>query len=588
MLEIIFESCWFWIEIASIGLAIVSYILIIVQSSNNYMFKHYKTRSLIAERLLYEQFSYEVYKSINSFSFSSSSSDDYDTNKEIYAEANFDSYYDCRDIYDQELNEEICQNQIVKNNTCCKSECCLKTNGDETFCNNYIFNLNDESNKESIKNNRILYYNEEEYFDDPKRRFCSYYNKYYTDKDISKYFLCKCDYEELYLNKCPNMCIGKEACAANLNIDCGIIDTMNNHLYVESGSYCPINEMYYDGKSLSYSSNYKYVDNSHKIITRIIFSETIPDIHEWKGHFVSLVNFENKESEEYKNLKEKILNINKKDFENLLNDNLKIYTESDGYVDVSYFSDFNFLHPKAKIKIYTTNYIGFGSKSDLESFIYNFDRSDPTNNPLYKIGKKVYPSLEAIICGSVLLVLCIIYLIFFWLKSIKDYLWLFIVKDCVLGATFLILLGVYIWQLVIFKKINIDMDKNFNKILSLYNNRRMQYCLLFSLIFLFLSIIPFLIFLIIKLFEKCKDKSNQPQEVQASQTIPQSNTNENLHFPNSASQYQTIEENQTNTHRSPQQDIGNSENHLINDNNDGEYRREGNGVDIHTVRNQTK
>ena len=153
MLEIIFESFWFWIEISSIGLSIVSYILIIVQSSNNYMFKNYKTRILIAERLLYEQFSYEVYESIKSFSFGTGATNPlnyYDNSYAINVEANFDSYYDCRDVYDQELNEEKCQNQIVKNNTCCKSECYLKTNGDKEFCYNYAFKLNDEA----IKNNR--------------------------------------------------------------------------------------------------------------------------------------------------------------------------------------------------------------------------------------------------------------------------------------------------------------------------------------------------------------------------------------------------------------------------------------------------
>ena len=74
MLENIFETFWFWIEILSIVLAIASYILIIIQSFNNYMFKNYKTRSLVAERLLYEQFSYEVYESILSYPYIQSSS----------------------------------------------------------------------------------------------------------------------------------------------------------------------------------------------------------------------------------------------------------------------------------------------------------------------------------------------------------------------------------------------------------------------------------------------------------------------------------------------------------------------------------
>ena len=141
------------------------------------MFKNYKTRSLVTERLLYEQFSYEVYESILSYPYiqSSSSTSNVENYENDYSymdvELKLDSFYDCRDIYDPELNEEKCQNQIVKSNTCCKSECCSKIIGDEVFCQDYLFNFDIDE----IKNNRI-YYNDEEYFDDPKRRFCSYYS----------------------------------------------------------------------------------------------------------------------------------------------------------------------------------------------------------------------------------------------------------------------------------------------------------------------------------------------------------------------------------------------------------------------------
>ena len=223
------------------------------------------------------------------------------------------------------------------------------------------------------------------------------------------------------------MCIGKKSCDANINIDCGIIDTKNNHLFVDDVSICPISEIYKNNMGSIEKYYHGYEGNTHEIITRIILSETTPDIHEWKEHFVSLENFENKESKEYKNLWQKILHTRKKDFKKLLKDNLDIYTLRDVSFDGASYSSFE-LHPKAKIKMYTTNYIGFGSKSDLESFTEKFDRNDPTNNPLYKIGKKVYPSLETIICASVLCALCIIYLIFFWCKSIKNFLWLLIIK----------------------------------------------------------------------------------------------------------------------------------------------------------------
>jgi hypothetical protein len=230
--------------------------------------------------------------------------------------------------------------------------------------------------------------------------------------------------------------------------------------------------------------------------------------------------------------------------------------------------------------MYTTNYIGFESQSDLITFLDIF--KGDTDNPLYRFGKEVYPSLETIICGSVLIILCIIYLILFWTKLIEKYLWLFIIKESILGATFLILLGIYIWQLVIFKKIKIDMDNNFQNILDLYNNRRMQYCLMSGLLLLFLSIIPFLIFLIIK---KCKDKFNQPPENPRNQENqerpPQNDVNGN--FP---SQYQNLEDMQTIEGQNPNQ-IRNSEMQQFND-NAGENLRESNGIFIHNEIKQEK
>ena len=133
---------------------------------------------------------------------------------------------------------------------------------------------------------------------------------------------------------------------------------------------------------------------------------------------------------------------------------------------------------------------------------------------------------------------------FFWCKLIEKYLWLLIVKECILGATFLILLGIYIWQLIYFEKIKIDMDYNFQKILDLYNNRRMQYCLLSGLILLFISIIPFLIFLII---QKCKNRVNQQQENPENQERQQ----QIYAIGNSAYIYQTLDSQKTNEQASP-------------------------------------
>ena len=78
--------------------------------------------------------------------------------------------------------------------------------------------------------------------------------------------------------------------------------------------------------------------------------------------------------------------------------------------------------------MYTTNYIGFASQKDLKIFIDNFNEEDYRKNLLYRFGKEVYPSLETAICGSLLITLCIIYLIlfiYFHFKLNDHYFWIF-------------------------------------------------------------------------------------------------------------------------------------------------------------------
>ena len=557
-----FEANIFWFEIVSLGIAILSYILIIVQGSINYNFKNYKTRSLIAERLLYEQFGYEVYESIKSYAYAlNEGTSCYESwSSDMTVEVKLDYFYDCRDVYDPELNENKCQNQIVNGNTCCKSECCSKTNGDKIFCNDYLFTFDNDK----IKNNRILYYNDEEYFDDPRRRFCSYYNIYTTSKNLGAYtsytnlYRSKYNYKDIYLSDSIPMYIGKSM-HSNSDLDCGIVDTKGNHLYMNGNSEpCPINGITSSGSLEAYT-----YDPRRQIIIRNILSEIAPNVHEWKEIFISLLDYEN--TKEYQNLQEKILKTRNNDFKNVIDKDSNIYYKRDLTANSQTFST---SYPKANLNLYTTNYIGFESKKDLNAFIDNFNEDDYRDNLLYRFGKEVYPSLETIICGSVLIVLCIIYLIlfiYFHFKLNDHYLWLFIVKESILGATFLIELGIYIWKVYVFKRINIDMDSNFKKILKLYNTRRVQLWLLFGLIFLFISIIiPFIGFLILKYI------LNQPQNQNNQSQGGNSQNNQNYqsqesNIPINQNQERNIPTNQ-NQERNIPFSVRQSENQEINNN----------------------
>lgn len=113
------------------------------------------------------------------------------------------------------------------------------------------------------------------------------------------------------------MYIGKNK-LSDTDLDCGIVDTKRNHLYVTNGESCPINGIS-SSKDLEASSG----DSEREIIIRNILSEIIPDVHEWKENFMSLEHYENKKSKEYDDLEEKILKTRCKDFINMIYDSNK-------------------------------------------------------------------------------------------------------------------------------------------------------------------------------------------------------------------------------------------------------------------------
>ena len=172
-------------ELISTILIIIALILLIVQGFDNDKFKNNKNREIKTEKFLYNIFSQEIHSNLNKNIFIGneyyyvyySYYEDY-----LRADIMLNSNFDCRDVKDAELNEDICQNKIINNKICCKAECCSRNNGGQVFCTDYNFQLNNPN----IDNYKVISYDREEYYNDPRRRFCTYYtyyNKYY-DFDI--------------------------------------------------------------------------------------------------------------------------------------------------------------------------------------------------------------------------------------------------------------------------------------------------------------------------------------------------------------------------------------------------------------------
>ena len=505
-----YSKCQFIIfELISTLFMIIASILIIIQGFDNDNFRNYKTREIKTERLLFTQLSHEVYSNIIfSYPFYESSK-----GKNLAAEIKINSFFDCRGVKDNELNEFVCQNKINNNWTCCRSECCFRTAGGYIYCNDYNFDLDNPN----ISNNKILSYDYEEFFEDPRRRFCTYYNNYdglidtYFNKNL-KIENFNYNYEDLLLNKVSSVCLGINNCNKNY-IDCGIIDTMNRHLYAENASFCPVNNIENKQGLLSLENKYEYgnIQNKNHIILRNIISEIPPTIHDYKNKTVC-------QHEKLKNEEITIRDINK-----LLKHNKTIYRKIEK-LEIPLNSIGNAininkkLNSKASLNWYSTNYIGFKTVEDLEKFKKVFNISDDTDNPVYKLGENIYPYIKPIIIIFPILFLSILYIIFILLvlfqiissKGKKNKI-LFIIRLIILLAMLIIEIIFYVMVTDEFEEINIDIDENYKEILDLYNKRRLQLKYFLSIIFLALAFVPVTIWLI--MYFECFNRNIKKEEI---------------------------------------------------------------------------
>ena len=498
-------------ELISTTFMIIASILLIVQGYDNDNFRHYRTREIKTERLLFSQFSHEVYSNILSSPFMNSLNN-YDS-KDLTAELKFNPFFDCRGVKDDELNEEICQDKIINNNwTCCRADCCHRTNGGEVICNDYNFDLKNPN----VYNHRILNYDEEEYFEDPRRRLCTYCNKY--SQDINSFMnqsikikSSSFNYEELLLNNLSSYCISLNNCNKDY-VDCGVIDTMNRHLYAENETLCPINNIIIEQNQIfleNYYNNETNNYNNKEIILRNIISEIPPLSHEYKNEIISKdVDLINEE-------------INIKDINKLLKNNKNIYRKLEN-IEIPLNSLVNEIriedkmNKNSKLYWYTTNYIGFKTPDDLKKFEEHFNKNDHTDNPLYKIGENIYPFIIPIIILFPLLVFFFAYLIITFLALFKKNLFskkvnivLFIIRAFILLVMLVSEIVFYVKVTNEFEKIDIDMDENYKEILDLYNKRRDQSNYVLSIIFLSLAFaLSFLLFIVNLEFSEKKAINN--------------------------------------------------------------------------------
>ena len=472
-------------EFISLLLVIISYILYIAQSFINYKFIKSKSKEISAERILYQNFAKEINNNIKSFIIKKIKIGNDKNLQDMNIAIKINSSYDCRGVTNGLLNEEVCQNKILNNSICCKSECCTKNDKGKTHCINYEFNP-----RKTKADKNFLVYNSDELFDDPKRRYCQYMSTFSGYSSTISGFnlrheLTNYSYENILLNEDSNIKIEKKEYKDKDYTDCGEIDSLQKHLFIK-GQECPINHIISEPDNNLLFFDF-FPDSSLGIIVNNYLSDIPPLIFDLDNVFTS---GENKVTIKEINDLIKKKNDDSSEYENY-------YKKQDAYFYLNQIPEnirnkfSNRVKPNQKIYWYTTNYIGFDTVDDLKKFKSIFKENDDSDNPLYKMTKSIKPAIGTAIIGILLVIIYIILLIRF-AKEVKNGLvakmLCFKFKEVITLITLIIFFIIYlVYAHGKFKKIKINLDINYKKILELYNERRKQKCFLAGIILHFIA-----------------------------------------------------------------------------------------------------
>ena len=447
---------------------IISLILLLVQGIVNYHFFRFNNRKIIAERTLFEQFSYEVYSSISKPlpNYITSADSCEEPKKAVEINLNVNSYFDCRGLYSENLKPS-CRNKIVNNYTNC----------DQDDPNDYfIFNL-------------------EGFRKDPREK-CPYFSKYSQKLVKLNNYICQTNYNQMTYEELLKLSEDNTHQCQNGFNSYGILDTMNNILYLPF--YLNYNNIYINSNSFGVSLD----KNSHISISMVI-SENPPMNHEWDIMIKETFEKNLKEDEIYKRR-----NVSIADF-NFIDSNYdNTYTnDGGGTIQLSQIQseilgyNGNKYNNRQVLSLYRRSYIGFKNTKELKKFKKIFNENDPRDNPLYKLSSSGHNPLIEIIISCVFLVIIFAYALILRLEKLKN------INDLLsyifIGITIIFLIAGLIIIVVHFIKytpIYIDMDRRMQKVLKAYNKRTVL-SQLFRLIGLVFNILSLVLILIIKIKE---------------------------------------------------------------------------------------
>ena len=460
-------------NIISSFILIISYAFVMAQSIINIKYNENNDNDIIAERLVYEQFSHEVYTNINSkviknITFVDINEDCPDNFRIMNIPIKMESFYDCPKIdkNNENIEKEYFENRITSAQTCSRKGCCLKRISDK------------KENAYCMDKNNI-----DEY--DIRKELCTKFSKY-----NGRFY----NYE----NK--KICVEK--------------DYRNyEDLLLEQSSKCSSNTIYFDSYdhcvNNNNDNNYNYLTNNGKAIVKNIFSIDDPNYFEMESsiRINKLLNKIKYDEEKIKKEYDKISRISPKDIYDAFMDteckycndnNYKIYKSTSTKLNNIFTNSseiifdnyrYNSYIGNSDISWYTRNYIGFNNKTELNKFKKYFDSNDYKNNPLYKISSDLYPNYGSAIIGSIIFIVSIAFIVLL-IKNFKNEENDYKIKDFNLNnirfllvfILFLTYLIMYLIHLGQFDEIYIDMELFYKKVIEKYNQRRKQIYLLIGVI----------------------------------------------------------------------------------------------------------
>ena len=519
------------LNIISFTFLIIGCILIISQTIINMIYNYSNDKKILAEKLVYQEFSHDVYSNINNkilYDFEAIFFDnDCPSGKEVLQfPIKIDSYYDCENINNNELedlDEDICQNRISSNYICCQKDCCENN----VYINQKICrDKNDDEERNDIRKKKCQYFNV----------YNGKFTKLYYSKICAKRY--EHNYEYLLFNNEKNTCDG---------FNCSYIESKNDCI-------CDGDLKYNSNLINLYYYYYSFYLNQNSLIVKNIFSELNPNYFEYEMILKEsiLKNQKKITKNEQKNVdKYKVINI-----KNIYDAFFKDKDLKDG--NKNYYSQNEFLFSELinreemifknvikkeymmnkTIKWYTRNYIGFKDSVELQKFKKFFDEDDPTNNPLYKISEIIYPNWETIIILFLFLFCYFVFLIlqiYHFIKENNINIYIINMSNSIRYISTLILIIIYLFLYLFrynyeLKEIIIDMEIYYQIVLEKYNLRRKQKYLLTGIIFFCIN---FIIELINYLFRKLTNRKkglNTPSKYTIICTLKNSFNNETHKF----------------------------------------------------------